>query len=101
MIAVMRERRTWFQSEQLSEGVTANGIQAQDYLTASVVQLGRGDAVAGLERSYAGLNQTFQFAGTALAFADIFLLLGVMFLISIPLTLMLKPSPKGGSGQST
>jgi MFS transporter, DHA2 family, multidrug resistance protein len=101
MIAVLRERRTWFQSEQLSEGLTANSVQAQHYLAASVVQLGRGDAVAGLERSYAGLNQTFQLAGTALAFADIFLLLGVMFLISLPLTLLLKPLPKSGSGQST
>lgn len=100
MIGTLRERRTWFQSEQLAEGVTANGVQVQDYLTASVAQLGRGDVVAGLERSYAGLNQAFQLAGTALAFADIFLLFGVMMLISIPLTLLLKPLPKGGSRQS-
>jgi MFS transporter, DHA2 family, multidrug resistance protein len=100
MIAVLREQRSWFQSEQLSEGLTANSVQAQEYLTASVMRLGRGDAVAGLERAYAGLNQSFQLTGTALAFADIFLLFGVMMLCALPLTLLLRPLPKSDIRQS-
>jgi len=100
MIAVLREQRSWFQSEQLSEGLTANSVQGQEYLTASVMRLGRGDAVAGLERAYAGLNQSFQLTGTALAFADIFLLFGAMMLCALPLTLLLRPLPKSDIRQS-
>lgn len=93
-IAVLRENRTWLHAERLSEGVTANSSAWQDATVQNTAQFGSGDAVAGLDGSYASLNQSLQSAGTALAFADVFLIFGVMMLISIPLTLLLKPLPK-------
>ena len=97
VIASLRENRTWLHGERLAEGVTGNSLGAQDLVTRNVAQMGIGDPVAGLERSYSGLNTSFQDAGTALAFSDIFFLFGMLMLCAIPLTLLLKPLPKGGS----
>ncbi len=99
VITSMRENRTWFHGERYAENVTGNTLGAQDLITQNVAQLGMGDPVAGLERSYSTLNTTFQNAGTALAFSDIFFIFGTMMLISIPLAFMLKPLPKGESSQ--
>lgn len=98
-IASLRENRTWFHAERLAEGVTGNGAAVQATVAQNVAQMGIGDPVAGLARSYANFNTTFQNAGTALAFSDIFFLIGVMMLGAIPLTLLLKPLPKGAKSQ--
>lgn len=97
VIAALRENRTWLHGERLAEGVTGNAPAAQDYVAQTVAQMGMGDPAAGLDATYSRLNTSFQNAGTALAFSDIFFLFGVLMLIAIPLTLLLKPLPKGGS----
>ena len=87
-ITVLRENRTWFHSERLSEGVTQNS-------PASQIALGGDQSV--VDRSYQALNQGFQTAGTALAFADVFFVFGCLMLASLPLVVFLNPVQKGGS----
>lgn len=85
IITVLRENRTWFHAERLSEGVTRNSVT-------NVAPLGGAPS-----SYYSTLNQSFQTAGSALAFADVFFVFGLIMLFSLPLVLFLKPVPKSGS----
>ena len=100
LITVLRENRTWFHGERLSEGVTQNSVAAQGSMVSDAAQAGlasQGDPVAALDQSYATLSQGLQTAGSALAFADIFFVFGIIMLAALPLVLLLKPVPKEGS----
>ena len=99
VITSMRENRTWFHGERYAEAVTGNTPGAQDLVLRNTTLMGMGDQTAGLSQAYASLNTTFQNAGTALAFSDIFFIFGVMMLVSIPLAFLIKPLPNGGSRQ--
>ena len=98
-ITILRENRTWFHSARLAEGVTQNSDVAQAGATVSGAagQMGMPDPGTAMEQAYTVLNQGFQTAGSALAFADVFFVFGVLMLVSLPLVLMLKPVPKEGS----
>ena len=86
-ITVLRENRTWFHAERLSEGVTAN---------APTSQIPLGDP-ATVDQAYQAVNQGFQTAGSALAFSDVFFVYGVLMLSAMPLVFLLKPAPKEGA----
>ena len=94
-ITILRENRTWLHAARLSEGVTQNSATAQASELAG--QAGMSDPGTMLQQSYASLNQGFQTAGTALAFADVFFVFGILTLVSAPLVVFLKPVPKEGS----
>ena len=97
-ITVLRENRTWFHGERLSEGVTQNSRMAQEPAAMpDAAGMGPGDPGTVLEQSYSSLDRTFQTAGAALAFADVFFVFGILMLASLPLVLLLKPVPKEGS----
>ena len=91
-ITVLRENRTWFHAARLAEGVTQNA-PVDPTAGAAGTAIDPGTAV---EQGYTALNQTFQTAGTALAFSDVFFVFGVMMFLALPLVLLLKPvSPEG------
>ena len=98
-ITILRENRTWFHSARLAEGVTQNADAGQVSTAAAGAagQIDTPDPGTAIEQGYAALNQGFQTAGTALAFADVFYVFGILMFVSLPLVLFLKPVPKGGS----
>ena len=98
-ITILRENRTWFHAARLAEGVTQNSdaAQAGTAVAGAAAQVDMPDPGTTIEQGYAALNQGFQTAGSALAFADVFFVFGLLMLVSLPLVLMLKPVPKEGS----
>ena len=102
-ITILRENRTWFHSARLAEGVTQNsyavqaGAAASGAASGAAAQGGATDPGTAMEQANTALHQVFQTAGTALAFADVFFVFGVLMLVSLPLVLLLKPVPKEGS----
>ena len=100
-ITVLRENRTWFHSARLAEGVTQNSYTAQaGAAAAGAGAAGQGDIPdpgTAMEQAYTALNQGFRTAGSALAFADVFFVFGVLMLVSLPLVVLLRPVPPGGS----
>lgn len=78
---VLRERRTSFHVERLSETITANSHMGQAAIADGVQSLaGRIEAQAAV-----------------MAFADLYWLFGVGLLLLIPLVLLVKPLPKGAA----
>ena len=102
-ITVLRENRTWFHSARLAEGVTQNSYTVQAGAAASGAAAGAAaqgsvpDPGTAMEQANTALHQAFQTAGSALAFADVFFVFGVLMLVSLPLVVLLRPVPPGGS----
>ncbi|WP_302480012.1 DHA2 family efflux MFS transporter permease subunit [Sphingomonas bacterium] len=97
-ITILRENRTWLHAARFSEGVTQNSALAQPAGVAPAAgQIGMVDPGTALTQSYTALDTTFRTAGSALAFADVFFVFGILMLASLPLVLLLKPVPKEGS----
>lgn len=95
MIATIQERRQVFHSQIIGSSVSANSPAAQDYLNALSMQArtwpGAGD---GQHQALAILGQQVQLQAAVMTFEDLFILFGVIVVLSLPLILLLKPLPK-------
>ncbi len=90
-LATIQDQRLWHHSRRMEESLSANSWSVQDYLTG--IQAGLGSAEAAI-RTLAGSIQQQAFVMT---YNDIFFVMTVVIVLSIPLVLFLRPLPKGMS----
>jgi DHA2 family multidrug resistance protein len=88
-IATVQDQRSWFHTRRIEEGLSANSIAVQDYLGGLTAQLGSSEA------AIRTLSNAIKQQAIVMTFNDIFWLLGIGILAVIPLTLFLRPLPKG------
>lgn len=92
MVATMQDRRQTFHMARVQESLTANSVQAQDYLNqlANLPTTGSA-AVGGMPRAVAQLGQQMVFQATVMTYNDLFLIFGYTLLAVIPLVFFLRP----------
>lgn len=93
MISTFRERRTTDHMARLTETVTANAPDSQDWVQSTAAQTGP-DLWNGLDIANLQLFQMFVRNAESTALGDCFYLLGMAMLFSLPFVLLLKPLPK-------
>jgi DHA2 family multidrug resistance protein len=88
-LATVQDQRLWHHSRRMEESLSANSPAVQDYLTGLGMSLGSAEAAF---RTLAGIIQQQAFVMT---YNDIFFVMTVIIILSIPLVLFLRPLPKG------
>ncbi|NMW31267.1 DHA2 family efflux MFS transporter permease subunit [Altererythrobacter sp. RZ02] len=93
-MATLQEQRIGFHQLRISEAISANNPVTQEWLARMSKQfdLGTGE---GLERAYAVLHAQISEQAFVMAYNDLFLALGFVVALTIPLALILRPLRQG------
>ena len=90
-LASFQDQRTWHHSRRMEETLNANSISLQSYLESLAQNFGSmGEAMAVLGR-------TIQREAFIMTYNDVFFVMGMLTLITVPLVVFLKPLPKNVS----
>jgi DHA2 family multidrug resistance protein len=87
-LATFQDQRIWHHSRRMEETLNANSPRLQEHLDGLAVSLGGVDAAT---RALAGTIQREAFVMT---YNDVFTVMGVITLATLPLVLFLRPLPK-------
>lgn len=90
-LASFQDQRMWHHSRRMEETLNANSASLQDYLDRLAQSLGSADA------ALATLARTIQRDAFVMTYNDVFLAMGVLTLLTVPLVIFLKPLPKNVS----
>jgi len=91
LLATMVEKRHVFHYDRLAENVSLFNAQTQQYLSGlQTMFTSKGyDATSAQQASYAVLSRMTHLQALVLSFEDVYVLVGVLFLISLPLVFFL------------
>jgi DHA2 family multidrug resistance protein len=90
-LASFQDQRIWHHSRRMEETLNANSVSLQDYLDGLARNFG------GMEGAMAVLSRTLQREAFIMTYNDVFLVMGVLTLATVPLVLFLRPLPKNVS----
>jgi DHA2 family multidrug resistance protein len=96
IISTFQDRRLTYHTQVLGSATTANSPLGQDYLRGLSGQLSADGGDSAMQATGA-LAQTIQQQALVMTYNDLFWIFGMIVVFSIPLALLLKPLPKGGS----
>jgi len=88
-LASVQDQRMWLHSRRMEETLSANDPRLQEYLSGMSYSLG------GMEAAFQSLAGTIQQQAFVMTYNDIFLGMGLLTLLTVPLVLFLRPLPKG------
>jgi DHA2 family multidrug resistance protein len=87
-IAVVQDQRMWLHNRRLEETLNANNPGIADYLTAQA------HAMGGVPQALQALSGTIQVQALTMTYIDLFWILAVGVICTIPLVLFLRPLDK-------
>ncbi|QJU58744.1 multidrug efflux MFS transporter [Sphingomonas sp. AP4-R1] len=87
-ISVVQDERMWLHQRRLEEALPANSLTVQDYMNGQAMTLG------GMPSAYRSLAGTIQTQALTLTYVDMFWILTVGVIATLPLALLLRPLPK-------
>ena len=90
-LASFQDQRIWHHSRRMEETLNANSVSLQDYLEGLARNFG------GMEGAMAVLSRTLQREAFIMTYNDVFLVMGILTLATVPLVLFLRPLPKNVS----
>lgn len=90
-LASFQDQRLWHHSRRMEETLNANSARLQDYLDGLAASLGSPQAALQM------LAGTIQRDAFVMTYNDVFLVMGVITLATVPLVWFLKPLPKNAS----
>jgi DHA2 family multidrug resistance protein len=90
-LASFQDQRIWHHSRRMEETLNANSVPLQDYLDGLARNFG------GMERAMAMLGGTIQREAVVMTYNDVFTVMGVLTVATVPLVLFLRPLPKNVS----
>ena len=90
-LASFQDQRIWHHSRRMEETLNANSVALQDYLDGLARNFG------GMEQGMAMLIRTIQREAFVMTYNDVFFMMGLLTLITVPLVIFLKPLPKNVS----
>lgn len=90
-LASFQDQRIWHHTRRMEETLNANSVSLQTYLDGLARSLGD------MERAMAALGGTLQREAFIMTYNDVFLVMGLLTLATVPLALFLKPLPKNVS----
>ncbi|MFP3374472.1 hypothetical protein, partial [Pseudomonas sp. SIMBA_068] len=80
-----QDQRIWHHSRRMEENLNANSVSLQGYLDGMAQNFG------GMEAAMATLSRTLQREAFIMTYNDVFLVMGVLTLATVPLVLFLRP----------
>ena len=90
-LASFQDQRIWHHSRRMEETLNANSVSLRSYLEGLARNMG------GMEEAMAVLSRTIQREAFIMTYNDVFLVMGILTLSTVPLALFLKPLPKNVS----
>lgn len=90
-LASFQDQRIWHHSRRMEETLNANSVSLQIYLDELAKSFG------GMEGAMSMLGRTIQRDAFVMTYNDVFLVMGVLTLMTVPLVIFLKPLPKNVS----
>jgi DHA2 family multidrug resistance protein len=90
-LASFQDQRLWDHSRRMEESLNANSVRLQDYLD------GLGATLGGPRAALEMLAGSIQREAFVMTYNDVFLVMGVITLVTVPLVWFLKPLPKNAS----
>jgi DHA2 family multidrug resistance protein len=90
-LASFQDQRLWDHSRRMEETLNANSVRLQDYLD------GLGRSLGGPQAALEMLAGTIQREAFVMTYNDVFLVMGIITLATVPLIWFLKPLPKNAS----
>ncbi|GAA3803926.1 hypothetical protein GCM10022600_27760 [Qipengyuania pelagi] len=90
-LASFQDQRIWHHTRRMEETLNANSVSLQTYLDGLARSLGD------MERAMAALGGTLQREAFIMTYNDVFLVMGLLTLATVPLVLFLKPLPENVS----
>jgi len=90
-LASFQDQRTWHHSRRMEETLNANSISLQSYLESLAQTFG------GTGEAMAVLGRTIQREAFVMTYNDVFFVMGMLTMITVPLVVFLKPLPKNVS----
>jgi len=90
-LASFQDQRTWHHSRRIEETLNANSVSLHSYLDS----LAR--AFGGMDEAMAVLGRTIQREAFVMTYNDVFFVMGLLTVITVPLVIFLKPLPKNVS----
>lgn len=94
IINTMEDRRGWFWERRIAEGRPANSELAQEYRAQLAEESGMSAGADAMLAADAQLSETIMQQADVLAFGEMFWVIGVIMLCSIPFVMFLRPLPK-------
>ncbi len=91
LVATLQDRRMTFHMARVQESLSANSVQAQDWIGQLSQLPGAGGAIGGTSRAMAMIGQQMRTQATVMTFNDLFYVFGFVLLAVIPLVLFMKP----------
>ena len=88
LISILQDRRTTLHVDRISETLNANSPRLQELVHAFAPKPDQ------MPSFFAALNRLLQQQATVMTYSDVFFVLGIVMLISIPLVVFLRPLPK-------
>ena len=90
-LASFQDQRTWHHSRRMEETLNANSVSLQSYLDSLARTFG------GMDEAMAVLDRTIQREAFVMTYNDVFFVMGLLTVITVPLVVFLKPLPKNVS----
>lgn len=90
-LASFQDQRIWHHSRRMEETLNANSVSLQIYLDELAKSFG------GMEGAMSMLGRTIQRDAFVMTYNDVFLAMGVLTLMTVPLVIFLKPLPRNVS----
>jgi len=87
-LASFQDQRIWHHSRRMEESLNANSVSLQSYLESLASKFG------GMDEAMAVLVGTIQREAFIMTYNDIFFVMGVLTLMTVPLVVFLKSLPK-------
>ena len=92
MVATMTERRQHLHMARVQESLSANSLQAQDFIQQfSTLPADGSAALGGMERAVGLLGQQMRIQATVMTYNDLFTIFGFVLLAVIPMVWMMRP----------
>lgn len=92
MVATMQERRQHLHMARVQESLSANALQAQDFVHQFSNLSSSGTAAGGgVERALAMLGQQMRIQATVMTYNDLFMIFGFVLLAVIPMVWFMEP----------
>lgn len=97
LISIFEEQRLTFHTQRLGSAITANSSHAQQVLKDLAVQAGAVLDAPPNAVAIGQLAQTLNRQALVMTYSDLFWIFGTVVLCCLPLALLLRPLPKGGT----
>lgn len=95
LIAILQDKRATLHQARINETIVENGIETQNRLQdmAQQLDLGSGEGAA---RAVRGFNGQIMEQAYVMTYNDLFYVVGILVVLTIPLALILRPIRQGG-----